>query len=61
MDKDFWAELFVKREDIRPPGYDDVIAGFTNNPYVTKAQKKAARSSRKGKTKYPSAKHSTQD
>ena len=55
MDKDFWAELFVKREDIRPPGYDDVIAGFTNNPYSSPKQKKAARA--KKKAHYPSLKH----
>ena len=55
MDKDFWAELFVKRVDLNPPGYDDVIAGFTNNPYVSPKQKKAARA--KKKAHFPSLKH----
>ena len=56
-----WQQIFIDRPDLNPVGYKETVDSFTNNPYVTKAQKKAARSSRKGKTKYPSAKHSTQD
>ena len=55
MDKDFWQELFVERVDLNPPGYDDVIAGFTNNPYVTPKERKAARS--KKKAHFTSIKH----
>ena len=55
MDKDFWAELFVSRPDLNPPGFREVIDSFTNNPYTSPKQKKAARA--KKKAHFPSLKH----
>lgn len=55
MDKTFWAELFIDRPDLNPPGFQEVIDSFTNNPYVTPKERKAARS--KKKAHYPSLKH----
>jgi hypothetical protein len=46
-----WTSIFSLREDLRPPGYDEIFLRIKENPYVRPKDKKAeeAKEKKKGK------------
>lgn len=46
-----WTAIFSLREDLRPPGYDEVFLDCIENPYVKPVDKKAQESKKKKKSK----------
>ena len=46
-----WTSIFSVREDLRPPGYDELFIRIKENPYVKPADKKAGAAAKKKKGK----------
>jgi hypothetical protein len=46
-----WTAIFSLREDLRPPGYDEVFLSCIENPYIKPIDKRAEESKKKKKGK----------
>lgn len=46
-----WTAIFTLREDLRPPGYDELFIKIKENPYVKPVDRKAEAAAKKKKGK----------
>lgn len=59
-----WREIFEKRPDLNPPGYEEgAAAGQARSRarYERQGKKKAGKSGKSKQSRFPSAKHASQD
>lgn len=46
-----WRAIFSVRYDLSPPGYDEVLLGYIENPYIKPKEKDKEEASKKKKKK----------
>ena len=57
-----WTEIFTRRPDLNPPGYDKVIQDMANNPWKPPHKKARSKPGKQGRgSQFPGLKHTTQD
>ena len=57
-----WNEIFTKRPDLNPPGFNEVINDMTNNPWKDPKKRARSKPGTKGRgSHFPGLKHTTQD
>lgn len=59
-----WREIFERRPDLNPPGYEEGAAAGqarSQERYQRQGKRRAGKSGKSKPSKFPSAKHASQD